>query len=414
MARVLLAAPIVAALFLTGAFAQSFSFDVVPNEQVSRYADALERSTQNLNESRQDPKSSKEWDALFVRTQGWLGADGIYSLDLNRDSLSDQKETDKPALNLFWFSDTFWGQTRHGGKEYGERKMINHSFAVLQGTEPEPDNIDFICNREQSALYAENVIPGHYWLQDGIRLGSKIWISAILVGDAWKPQRIDALTIDIDPATGRPDFSTAKVDVQAPLSIKTDDAILDWGVAICDESNDGYVYVYGYVDRLREFSRKDLVAARVPRDRFLEYDCWRYYDGKSWSDNPNVVFNPHAALARSVSTEFSVTPIPFGKERGKYLLVYTPGTIGSKIAYRVADSPVGPFSAEIVFYESKAPQELPGVRCYNAKAHPIFANEKSLLVSYNVNRLGDMAHKPAEYRPRFVWLDWNEIETGSR
>ncbi|MBP5622416.1 MAG: hypothetical protein J6X44_10415, partial [Thermoguttaceae bacterium] len=157
------------------------------------------------------------------------------------------------------------------------------------------------------------------------------------------------------------------------------------------------------------WSRKDLIAAREPRDGFLNYDQLQYFDGKNWTNDPQAVLKKEAVLIRSVSTEFSISRIPFGPNQGKYLLVYTPNVIGERVAYRCGDSPVGPFGDEFVFYRSKIPQNIRGLKCYNAKAHPIFADKTGVLVSYNVNRLGDIAKKPEEYRPRFVWLKWETV-----
>lgn len=356
---------------------------------------------------------ASQWNALLQRNHGWLAADGIYSLDLEFDSLNGNRRASKTPLRLFWFSDTFCGTTKNNGKEFNERTMVNHSFAILKGDLPDPNQITFFYNRNSNDKRVENIVDGRYWLQDGIRIGNKIWISAILVGEAWKPSRIDALTIELD-SEGRPDFSTARVDTNAPLSIRTDSNLLDLGIAICDDAQDGFIYVYGYVDRLTQRSRKDLVVARVPCESFEDYSRWQYYDGKSWTDDPNALLDYEATLLYDVSTELSFSKISSGKNKGKYLIVYTPHTIGSQVAYRIADSPVGPFCKENLFYNSPIPQELPGVKCYNAKAHPVFATPNAILVSYNTNRLGELAHSPDEYRPRFLWLNWTTVDKSAQ
>ena len=206
---------------------------------------------------------AQEWDALFQQTEGWLGADGIYSLDLGFDSASGI-QLDLSAPQLLWFSDTFCGETRNNGTEYGKREMVNHSFAVMEGRSPDKEIIHFFFRRDLNSAKAENIIEGHYWLQDGIRYGNKVWLTGILVGEAWKPRRIDAITIALDPETNRPDFTKIKVDDQAPLSIKRNNAQAVWGAAILDECDDGYIYVYGYVDRFKEGSRK----GRTPHNGF--------------------------------------------------------------------------------------------------------------------------------------------------
>ncbi len=358
----------------------------------------------------QTAQTAPQWDAMLIRTEGWLGADGVYSLDLSHDSLTNTQTANAQTLKLFWFSDTIYGATKNEGKEFGRHAMVNHSFALLNGSHPDPDRMEFFFDRNPNDDKVDNLIPGYYWLQDGIRIGSKVWLTGILVGDAWKPKRIDAITFELDPTTGRPDFSTVKVDESAPLWLKTDQDLLDLGAGVCDDAQDGFIYVYGYVDRLKQRSRKDLVVARVSRESFDNYSQWRYFDGEDWSDDINVLLDPKAALVRGVSTEFSVSTIPSGKNQGKFVFVYTPGTINSRVAFRIGETPFGPFGEEHVFYKSSIPDELPGIRCYNAKAHPIVTTDQGVLVSYNTNRLGDMAHKPEEYRPRFIWLTWEIID----
>ncbi len=352
-----------------------------------------------------------DWNNLFVQTEGWLGADGIYSLNLNYNSETarlDPEFSDDP-IRLFWFSDTICGQTQNNGSEYAQWQMVNHSFAILKGNKPDKEKIRFFFTNTPGRPVFENIINGRYWLQDGIRIGNRAWISAILPGEAWKPKRVDAVTIGLNEETKLPDFSDIVIDANAPLSFKTDNAQVVWGAAICDDPNQQHIYIYGYVDRFKEFSRKDMVAARVPRDQFLNYDQWQFYDGEQWTSDCKSVLKKRASLIQAVSTEFSVSPFQYGPDCGKYLLVYTPNVIGERIAYRCGNSPIGPFDREIVFYQSEIPQKMPGVKCYNAKAHPSFSNENGTLVSYNVNRLGDLAKKPEEYRPRFVWLKWETV-----
>lgn len=359
----------------------------------------------------QAQESARNWDELLSRTEGWLGADGIYSLDLDFDSESSIFKTgaSQDSFKLFWFSDTICGQTRKKGAEYGKFQMVNHSFAILQGIKPHQGSVEFFYQRDPQSAKSENIIDGHYWLQDGIRYGDVLWISAILVGNAWKPERVDAVTIAVNPETGLPDFSDIVIDDTAPLSFKTDDEQVVWGAAINDESEQEYIYIYGYVDRLKERSRKDMVAARVLRESFLDYDKWQYFDGDSWTNDPREILKKKATIVQAVSAEYSVSKIPLGINQGKYLLVYTPYVIGERIAFRVGDTPFGPFGKETVFYKSDVPQDVRGVYCYNAKAHSVFANNDGILVSYNVNRLGELPRKPEEYRPRFVWLKWDSV-----
>ena len=403
-----------------------------------------------------------EWNALLERRDGWLAADGLYSVELDRDAaVKDDANTlnppdsadAAPRQTLFIFSDTLGGSTKNDGRDFREQTMTNHSFAVLTGDAPTPENAEFFWRRstkngefapikqdgratqktqttsnrekspnsERSAEKPERLAPRNplgvaRWLQDGVVWNGRVWISAILVGDAWKPERIDAVSLGLD-ANGSPDFNDVRIDETAPLSFKAKNAQVVFGAAICDDAEDGFLYVFGYLDRFDVGSRKDLVVARAPRASFDDFSTWRYFDGRDWSPNVADAARPEAGLVERVSTEFSVSKIPTGANAGRYLLVYTPGVIGNDLAFRVGDHPWGPFGPETIFYRSTVPQEFErGVRCYNAKAHPAFGDDEKILVSYNVNRLGTLARRPAEYRPRFVWLRYSTVDaaTGSR
>lgn len=460
-------AVLVATLLLGGASGFA-SFPISPQSPILRDFAILPCSALFAQEEAPD------WDALFERRDGWLAADGIYSVELGRDAasqaaakvapqaapksvkldanspVSPDPDVSAPRRTLFIFSDTFGGSTQNAGRDFDEIKMSNHSFAVLSGSAPEPSEIDFFWRRKAESkefaptkvkseatqnaqnkqigensqsseekperLAPRNPLGVDRWLQDGVVWRDRVWLSALLVGAGWKPERVDAVSLGLD-ANGSPDFNDVLIDETAPLSFRTETAQVVFGAAICDDADDGFLYVFGYLDRFDVGSRKDLVVARAPRASFGDFSTWRYFDGRAWSPNVADAARPEAGLVERVSTEFSVSKIPSGANAGRYLLLYTPGVIGNEIAFRVGDAPWGPFGPETVFYRSTVPRQFErGVRCYNAKAHPAFGDDEKILVSYNVNRLGTLPRRPAEYRPRFVWLRYSTVDaaTGPR
>src|ERR1017187_5999361 len=64
-------------------------------------------------------KAAPEWDALFQREAGWIGADGAYSIPLGGDT------------TLWLFSDTFVGKVKDGKRL--DARMINNSVALQRG-----------------------------------------------------------------------------------------------------------------------------------------------------------------------------------------------------------------------------------------------------------------------------------------
>ena len=191
-----------------------------------------------------------------------------------------------------------------------------------------------------------------------------------------------------------------------------------FGIGICDDGDD--IYVYGFRDKLdtRLFPRQ-LVVAKAPRSTFGDVATWRFWTGVEWSEDIADSNQDKAALARGMSNELSVTKMIGGKYDGKYVLVYTEMCITDKLNFAVADSPFGKFSAPTTFYRCPEPKEYEKevkdyhgpqafVVTYNAKAHPRLSQPGELLVSYNLNIFGMkpgllFPHKQHGY-PRFVLL----------
>ena len=380
-----------------------------------------------------DVSEAPDWDQLLKNEQGWLGADGIYSVYLPISKTFDDSERKRvvsprnPEFNeneklnetpqiLLLFSDTIIGTTKNEGQKFDRIQIANHSMALLTGKEPKKDRIRFLfpseCKRPE-----QNLLGYRCWLQQGMVADHNLTLTTLVFNPkTWKPDRVDALRLPLTPQ-GVPLFQpertpseSARVSSAPSLTSISPKGQIVWGAALLDVSDKNLIYIFGYVDNYQESSRKDLIAAKAPKTDWLNQKAWQYYDGRNWRDDPAVAWNTEAGLAKGISPEFSISPIPAGPCSGKYLLVYTPGGISPDLAYRVGDSPVGPFGKPVCFYHSNVPQTLgKGIFCYNGKGHPILSRSDALLVSYNVNRLGAIARRPDEYRPRFVWLPYDSL-----
>ena len=335
-----------------------------------------------------------EWDELLQNPEGWLAADGIYSVQI--------PNTKKI---LFLFSDTLVGTTRNDGQDFDHFRLVNHSMALMDGNSPEKSRIRFLYDENR------NLLGYRCWLQDGTIFKGRLWMSGLIFDSkTWKPERVDAVSVGLKEG-GIPDFADVKIDTTAPLSKRIENMQAVFGCAILENSEeDGYTYVYGYLDHFLEMSRKDLIVARVKEEKFDDFSAWEFYDGTAWHAEMDCVFRDRAGLTRGVSPELSVSQIPSGPYAERFLLVYTPGGISPQLAYRVGETPVGPFSKPVVFYTSDVPTAAQNaVQCYNGKGHPALSTDEALLVSYNVNRLGALAKRPSEYRPCFVWLKYADL-----
>ena len=111
-----------------------------------------------------------EWDSLFIRKSGWIGADGIFSATLNGNkSFSASRHT----KTIFWFSDTIFGDIVNDSLQSGW-SMVNNTTSILKDGLPKNSSMKFkwevMSNRPQSTFvpkiksYAKSV---YYWLGDG-------------------------------------------------------------------------------------------------------------------------------------------------------------------------------------------------------------------------------------------------------
>jgi hypothetical protein len=339
---------------------------------------------------------------MFDRSDIWLGADGIYSIPL--DGNDKWGSANKESKTFFVFSDSMVGTADPETKRYRDVKMINHTVAMLTNYEPEKktergDTIQFFYG-QKADMSRDNLFGKKYWLQDGIVIDKKLYLTAFTPDGRWKPTQIDLITIPLT-SSQMPDWEKVTITEKFPIFAENERFQLAFGIGILDHTAmDGFVYVYGYRDTLQG-GRKHLIAARVKPESFGDGEQWRFWSGTDWEKDCKVAFDDKATLAERVSTELSVTPIA----KDRFLLVFTQDVMSHRIAYKTGTSPIGPFGEAVVFYQAPEPRAMgDGIYVYNAKAHPHLSVPGRLLVSYNVNRLGGLPRNTNEYRPRFIEL----------
>lgn len=94
--------------------------------------------------------------SLFERKAGWVGSDGIYSINLTGPDVYDE---DQPTT-LFCFGDTFFGSVDGGSKKrLSPHLMVNNSFAVFKGKAPDPEHIEFIVKTDDKGHYDSLILP---------------------------------------------------------------------------------------------------------------------------------------------------------------------------------------------------------------------------------------------------------------
>src|SRR5262245_10095685 len=93
-------------------------------------------------------------NALFERTSGWIGADGVYSVAL------------KPDRIIWLFSDTWVGQVRDGKRT--DATIVNNSLAIQKGLGVKAE-LEFFVRHDNQKKPTAYITPaddrGWLWLQ---------------------------------------------------------------------------------------------------------------------------------------------------------------------------------------------------------------------------------------------------------
>ena len=347
-------------------------------------------------------EEAPEWNALFLRKSGWLGADGIFAIPL------DGKENRSPngkSENLLIFSDTVIGEISDSTLQAGAA-IINSSVAYVKGAAPQGESIDFQWATGEAqkpvALFTPQTKTAktgdYYWLGDGFlnTQNDSIYIFAhrmhnMDTTEAWSFREVATDLIAL-PRDSRAPFQDQR-QIETPLHVGENS--FGAGIFVNTKTSgvkdpDGYIYVYG--------NRKGLIVARVQPEHFEHFEKWRFWDGKEWNADKAQV----TTVANSVSNELSVTALP----DGRYALVFTLGGMSPTVGLRLGQTPCGPFGPVIRLYEGREMQRKNHI-IYNAKAHPSLSAPGELLISYNVNAFdfwNELKASPNLYRPRFIRL----------
>ena len=355
-------------------------------------------------------EEAPEWTALFKRTGGWYGGDGIFFIPTNG------KENEPPTdttNNLIIFSDTMIKDSTDSANGMGV--MLHNTVALLRGKSPEKDRLsfhwDYDSNQQKRTIFIPNTVstePGdYYWLGDGFvntAQNNALYIFAYKMRnlddkDDWSFTLTKTNLLRI-PGGTLPPFKN-KQQIETPLAIKgngnSENGSFGSGIFVNTKeagvtNGDGFVYVYGIKGK-----EKKLLASRVLPRSFDDFTTWRFWDGKGW----NTDIGQSAVISNKVSDELSLSPLP----DGRYALVFQLMGMGSAVAMRIGKTPVGPFGPVIKLFDCPENKENKNYFAYNAKAHPSMSKPGELLISYNVNSFNfrdEILKNPLLYRPRFI------------
>jgi hypothetical protein len=354
--------------------------------------------------------AAPEWTAMFVRTSGWTGADGVYSLSLDGD---DSLAGATPATRTFFtFSDTFVGDVTATGKRVNT-VMVNNTNAILTGNAP--GDIAFGVRTGADGKPASMVVPPQpglwIWPNDGLVQGGTVYLSGLRMktgtGGAFN-FAVDGMVWMTASASDPVPFGGAYTVADAPMLYAPATAAhgdATYGVAVMALTQaahalhpDGFVYVYGVRN---DDGDKKLLVARVKPAGLLTASAYRYWNGRTWVAD----ITKAAPVADRMASEFSVTPLP----DGRYLAVFQLDALSTTIAVRYGASPTGPWGAPIPVYACPDTAIGKSTYTYGAKAHPHLSAAGELLISYHVNTFSFAQDlKDADiYHPRFIRLPLN-------
>lgn len=329
-----------------------------------------------------------ELDALFQRTNGWIGADGNYSVPV-----TDER-------TLWFFSDTWLGAVAHGHRT--NAMLINNSLGVQTGRGTAARAEFFWKTNEQlrpAAFFTPSDGHGWFWPVGGAmtsgRLSFLLWQMEKAPGPAAFGFRHAAVWLGEveNPLDPPPHWHVTQKKLPFTELSKERHFIL--GSAVLAQA--GFLYVFGTEEHpgARNFGRR-MVLARAPMSAVGELTHWRFFSDGEWVSD----FHRATALAEGMASEYSVTPLA----AGGFVAVTHDVFLSPRIVARTAPHPWGPWSQKVGVFECPEAGWKKGIFCYSGKAHPELATGDELVLTYaaNAGSLHDVIHDARLYWPRFI------------
>lgn len=328
-------------------------------------------------------------NALFRRREGWIGADGAFSVPL-----SDTR-------SVWLFSDTWVGHIQDGKRK--PVALVNNSVAVLDGVGAKAKLTFHIHHDAKNKPVARFTPPdgqGWFWLFAGHFANDQLHIflprmTKTEAGGAFGFRGVDLWLATISNPMAEPNcwkITYAKVPF---ADLATPERKIAFGSAVLTVGD--YVYVYGYEETPGKlFPQRRLLTARVPHDKLTDFTAWRFHANGEWKADVQKA----AAQAEGLATEFSVSYVSGLKQ---YALVYTEFGLSARIVGRFATTPDGPWSEPVLLYRCPEGRDKTTFT-YAGKAHPQLAGERELVISYAVNafELAPVINNAELYWPTFV------------
>ena len=301
---------------------------------------------------------------------GWVGGDGIFSTSLTGDNL--QGQVDKDSKTFFSFQDSFTGNfgnyrtfnyalgyARSSGFGNG---MKNMAYMFLSGDAPDVRNVQFYTELKNGLSNDNdlgNILPNShngkgYWIGDSTLVDGNLYTIATCIKNGWGT---DSRYVFRQPlgSDGFPNMASEPVAIVKNTSRQMD------ANGYPTTFNRAFANEYFSMDQMFEegeyiyfFGKKrgtgwllegqNMIVARMKKSDIptigSDSEALTYWNGSNWTLD--------MASAASISSctpgnEFNVTFCNDGPFAGKYVCVYTDGSIWGTICIAVSDTLTGTY-----------------------------------------------------------------------
>jgi hypothetical protein len=334
-----------------------------------------------------------EWAAYSAHSTcaDWAGGDGISAVRLSASQIA------------WFFSDSYLGPASPLAGFSHSTGLVHNSVVVQSGSGIVTLTGGGVCSAtaRPAAVVGPPQAPGgrntRYWVEDGIKIGDTIvkFYNSYLLGNApYVPTGTVLATFPASELSSAGDGAivTPQLIPLPSYAPPGNDSPIAWGAAVLRTGDTVYVYGTQTPDTL--VPDRQLYLARVPASQLTEFAAWRFYAGSGrWTASQSAAqpLQPPAS-SLSVSSGFSV--IQAGQ---RYWLIQANPIAGNQdIDAYPASALWGPFdqAAGIVLYRD------PGMGLdaahdfrlmYEARVEPAVSTSRTLVISYNVNSIGNTA-----------------------
>jgi hypothetical protein len=332
---------------------------------------------------------ASDLDKKFRRTQGWIGADGAFSVRLSE------------ARTLWLFSDT-WVGSIHDGKRKNAA-IVNNTVGIQDGNGANA-KITYAIQADDEGhprpLFTPPDGKGWFWLFAGHIADGKLHVFLPRMEKTKGTGAFAFKGIDLWLGTvSNPADEPTKWKIEykkVRFADLTGEKKRSFGAAVYRD--DKHVYVYGTEQSpARPFPSRKLIVARAPVDKLADFDTWRFYANGEWKADVKDATPQVGGLGSELSVVYVA-----GLKR--YALVYSENGLSDRIVGRFATSPEGPWSEPVLLYTCPEMKKDKKVFTYAAKAHAHLAGENELVISYAVNsfELAPVMNNADLYWPTFV------------